>query len=188
MAPEEHVSQNHPQSANPQALPQPASWGVAGGRKNNRKMEMNDTAQVEAVVKEAPVPPRSPRPRAGGVTVCLARDEADISAMINLGRLLHAESHFRKHPYDETRLREFGRIGLSNGNPGLIVAERGGQMVGMAVVVMGEHFFSADKTATVQLLYVAPPARGGSAAPRGPASARWWAWRCAKACPSASAT
>lgn len=146
--------------------------------KNKREMEMNDTAQIEDVVKEAPVPtpsPRQPRTRAGGVAVRLARDEADIAAMISLGRLLHAESSFRKHPFDAARLLKFGRMALANGNPGLIAAERAGHMVGMAIVMMGEHYFSADKTATVQLLYVVPQARGGMAAVKLLRAIRSWA-------------
>ena len=87
-----------------------------------------------------------------------------MATMIALGRRLQAESRFRALPYDEARLQAFGRIGLAKGNPGLIVAERDGQMVGMAVVVLGEHFFSAAQTATVQLIYVVPEARGGMSA------------------------
>lgn len=104
------------------------------------------------------------RPRTGGVTVRLARDEADVAAMIRLGRLLHAESRFRALPLDDARMREIGRRGLANGNPASIVAEHDGQMVGMAIVALGEHFFSPSLAATVQLIYVAPQARGGAAA------------------------
>ncbi|MBI2236463.1 MAG: GNAT family N-acetyltransferase [Magnetospirillum sp.] len=49
-------------------------------------------------------------------------------------------------------------------NPGLILAERDGRVVGMAVVPLGQHVFSPALAATVQLLYVAPEARGGPAA------------------------
>lgn len=50
------------------------------------------------------------------------------------------------------------------GNPALIMAEREGRLLGMAVVMLGEHFFSPALAATVQLLYVAPAARGGRTA------------------------
>lgn len=116
-------------------------------------------------------------PSRPGVAVRLARDAADIETMIALGRRLHGESRFHALPYEETRLREFGRVGLANGNPGLIVAERDGAMVGMAVVVLGEHFFSAAQTATVQLIYVVPEARGGAAAVKLLRAIRTWSER-----------
>lgn len=100
----------------------------------------------------------------GGVKIRLARDEADTEAMIALGRLLHAESRFRHLPYDEARLREIGKMGLAKGNPGLLIAERGNKIVGMAVVMLGEHYFSQALAVTVQLIYVTPEARGGAAA------------------------
>lgn len=113
--------------------------------------------------------------KAGGVFVRLAHDEADIRAMIALGHRLHAESRYRALPLDDTRMLEIGRRGLANRNPGLIVAERDGQLVGMAVVTIGEHFFSPALTATVLLLYVAPEARGGAAAVKLLRALRRWA-------------
>ncbi|MBI5121423.1 MAG: GNAT family N-acetyltransferase [Rhodospirillales bacterium] len=108
--------------------------------------------------------PKPARLHLGGVTIRLARDDADTEAMIELGRLLHAESRFRHLPYDEARLRELGKLGLAKGNPGLLMAERGSKIVGMAVVMLGEHYFSKALAATVQLIYVTPEARGGAAA------------------------
>ena len=72
-------------------------------------------------------------------------------------------------------MREIGRRGVANGNPGLIVAERDGELVGMAIVVLGEHFFSPALAATVQLLYVHPKARGGAAAVKLLRGLRRWA-------------
>lgn len=128
--------------------------------------------QVAAVNKDAAAPAVSAvkdtavvAPRSGtGVTIRLARNETDIAAMVALGRLLHAESRFRVLPYDEARLWQIGRRGLANRNPGLLLAERDGRIVGMAIVVVGEHFFSAARTATIQLIYVHPDARGGMSA------------------------
>jgi GNAT superfamily N-acetyltransferase len=124
-------------------------------------VEPRMNAQAGAV-PGAPTPP--PQIRPGTVLVRLARDEADITAMIALGMRLHAESRFRDMPLDEKRLWAAGRRGLAEHNPALIVAERDGAIVGMAVVMVGEHFFSPVRTATVQLIYVAPQARGGSTA------------------------
>ncbi|MEO5338466.1 MAG: GNAT family N-acetyltransferase [Magnetospirillum sp. WYHS-4] len=109
------------------------------------------------------------------MTIRLARDAADVAAMIALGRLLHAESRYRTLPLDDARMQEIGRRGLANGNPGLLMAERNGEAVGMAIVVLGEHFFSPALAATVQLLYVTPAARGGPAAVRLLRALRRWA-------------
>jgi len=119
-------------------------------------------------------PPADARQARAGVSVRLARTEADIDAMVALGRLLHAESRYRAYPLDDARMREIGRRGLG-GNPGLIVAERDGRAVGMAIVALGEHFFSPALTATVLLLYVEPQARGGMAAVKLLRAVRRWA-------------
>lgn len=118
-----------------------------------------DAPAASAVIDSA-VAPRSKT----GVTIRLARSDADIAAMVALGRLLHAESRFHALPYDEARLWQIGRRGLANRNPGLLLAERDCRIAGMAIVVVGEHFFSTARTATIQLIYVHPEARGGMSA------------------------
>lgn len=40
-----------------------------------------------------------------------------MSDLASVQDVLHAESRLRVPPHDETRLREFGRIGLTNGSP-----------------------------------------------------------------------
>ncbi|TAN76894.1 MAG: GNAT family N-acetyltransferase [Magnetospirillum sp.] len=112
---------------------------------------------------------------AGGVHVRLAKTEADLRAMLDLGRLLHAESRYRTLPVDEARLLAMGRRALETRNPGLILAERDGRIVGMAVVALGEHFFSPALCATVQMIYVAPEARGGASAVKLIRGLRTWA-------------
>jgi len=97
-----------------------------------------------------------------------------MAAMIRLGRQLHAESRFRQYPYDEQRLAVMGRRSLSTSNPVGIMAERDGELIGMAVVTIGEHFFSATRTATVMLIYVAHNARGGVAAVKLLRAMRHW--------------
>lgn len=124
--------------------------GVIMGQKSKNN---NDTTRL---VKE---------PQASsGVIIRFAQTQQDIDKMIALGRRLHAESWYRDLPMDDARMQEIGRRGLAEHNPGLIIAERDGEMVGMAIVVLGEYYFSAVRTATVQLYYVVPEARGGSAA------------------------
>jgi hypothetical protein len=39
----------------------------------------------------------------GAIAIRPARDEADIAAMMDLGRVLHAESRYRAHPLDDGR-------------------------------------------------------------------------------------
>ena len=46
----------------------------------------------------------------GAVTVRLAKDEADTTAMIDLGRVLRAESRYRILPLDDTRMGKLGRL------------------------------------------------------------------------------
>lgn len=141
--------------------------GRAGGATDG---EGGDTAE------EGSSSARIPLSRtAGTVTVRLAHDAADVAAMIALGRLLHAESRYRTLPLDDSRMQEIGRRGLANGNPGLLMAERNGEVVGMAIVMLGEHFFSPALAATVQLLYVHPKARGGAAAVKLLRALRQWA-------------
>jgi Sortase and related acyltransferases len=120
-------------------------------------------------------PSSAVRPSPGRVAVRLARTEADIAAMIALGRELHVESRFRTLALDEDRMLAIGRRGLENGNPALMVAERNGEIVGMATVILGDYFFSPVRTATVQLLYVLPKARGGLAAVKLLRAIRRWA-------------
>jgi hypothetical protein len=48
--------------------------------------------------------PPAPVVLPGGVHVRLARDEADLRAMVELGRVLHAESRYRDLPVDEARM------------------------------------------------------------------------------------
>lgn len=111
----------------------------------------------------APKPVATQAAPSSPVIIRLAQNE-DFPAMMALGRLLHGESGFRALPMDETRMLEIGRRGLKDGNPGLFVAERNGEIVGMAIVVLGEYYFSPIRSATVQLLYVHPDARGSWAA------------------------
>lgn len=110
--------------------------------------------------------PRAPK---GAVRIRLAQTEDDIAGMIALGYRLHDESGYRTLPMDDARMQEIGRRGLKDGNPGLLIAEHDDgngklAMVGMAIVVLGEYYFSPVRSATVQLLYVVPEARGGWAA------------------------
>lgn len=123
------------------------------GRQNANGM---DVAARERARARRPASP-------GQVSVRLAASEADILAMIALGRAMHAEGRFKKFFYDETRLLAAGRAALKLGNPGIILAERNGELVGMATAVASEQFFSPAKVASLHLLYVRRDARHGRA-------------------------
>ena len=103
-------------------------------------------------------------PSKAQVSIRLAQNQDDIAAMMALGHMLHAESGYRSLPVVDERMAEMAERGLKDGNPGLFIAERNGQVIGMAVAVLGEYFFSPARTATVQMLYVHPDARGSWAA------------------------
>jgi GNAT superfamily N-acetyltransferase len=120
-------------------------------------------SKARAAGADAPRAPQAPA-KPGHVHVRLAASEADILAMIALGRQMHEEGRFKKFFYDEARLLTTGRAAIKNGNPGIILAERDGQLVGMATVVASEQFFSPAKVASLHLLYVRKDARRGRAA------------------------
>lgn len=131
--------------------------------------------EFDSPAKGATAPAAGGRAPQGRVSIRLAQSETDIQAMMALGRVLHGESRYRDLPLDDARMHEIGRRGLANGNPGLLMAERGDQLVGMAIVMLGEYYFSPARTATVQLLYVHPKARGGPAAVKLLRALRRWA-------------
>ncbi len=124
--------------------------------------------------------PSAKAAKPGRVAIRLATQEADIQAMIILGRQMHAEGRFKKFFYDEARLLTAGKAALKHGNPGIILAERigsqpGDQLVGMATVVASEQFFTPAKVASLHLLFVRKDARHGRAGVMLLAALRQWA-------------
>ena len=111
------------------------------------------------------------------VTVRLAQNQDDIEAMKAMGQTLHDESIYKTLPLDDGRMQEIGDKGLKEGNPGLLIAEKNGEAVGMAIVVLGEYYFAPVRSATVQLFYVIPEARGTWAAIKLLRALRQWAKR-----------
>jgi len=120
----------------------------------------------ERSAKSADPTAKSPKP--GHVAIRLASDEADIRAM-------HAKGRFKKFFYDEAHLLAAGKAALKHGNPGIILAERDGQLVGMATVVASEQFFTPAKVASLHLLFVRKDARHGRAGVMLLAALRQWA-------------
>jgi GNAT superfamily N-acetyltransferase len=68
-----------------------------------------------------------------------------------------------------------GKAALKHGNPGIILAERDGHLVGMATVVASEQFFTPAKVASLHLLFVRKDARHGRAGVMLLAALRQWA-------------
>lgn len=87
---------------------------------------------------------------------------ADIPAMIEMGWAMHQEApRYRSMQYDRAKLHALCTALLEPG--GMFVAEEDGRLVGMALVVIGERWFSADRYITDLVVYVAPEQRGGRA-------------------------
>lgn len=85
----------------------------------------------------------------------------DISAMVYLGELMHGESpRFSRCEYKPEKLVAMADHVLG-GNGVAFVVEVGGEIVGMMVGLVTEHFFSDVRIGTDLALYIAPEHRGG---------------------------
>lgn len=93
--------------------------------------------------------------------------EADIPALIAMGRKMHAESpRFKSLAFSAEKCEALIRRLLDPlpQPPGtVLVAVEGPQVVGMMGGFVVEHFFSHDRYASDLVVYVAPGHRGGSA-------------------------
>ena len=95
--------------------------------------------------------------------------EADVPAMVELGRRMHAESPtYRELSYSPEKAAALGlRVVGTLLNPGgALVAEVNGRIVGMLAGYVVEHWFSHDKVASDYVLYIDPEHRGGMTAVR----------------------
>ena len=91
----------------------------------------------------------------------------DISRMIDLGRVMHAESPtFSRMRFDADKLA--GTIASIIASPSgfAMVAEHCDQVVGGMLAVVSPHYFSPDLVACDLALFMAPNHRGGMAAVR----------------------
>jgi GNAT superfamily N-acetyltransferase len=90
---------------------------------------------------------------------------SDFAALVTMGEDMHDESpRFAGLGYSRERCFEL-LAGLSASPSGLVlVAEQGGELVGMVLGFVTRHFFSDDLTGSELVVYVTPHARGGSAA------------------------
>ncbi len=85
----------------------------------------------------------------------------DISAMVYLGEQMHGESpRFFRTPYKPEKLARLAEVVLGDNGIAYVV-EVGGEIVGMAIGLVTEHFFSDVRIGTDLAIYVAPEHRGG---------------------------
>ena len=104
--------------------------------------------------------------RGKGITIRLAECEADIDALVELGRALHAEDINSCHPYSAERVKKLGMraIGEDRGHYAVIVAEKEGQIIGLLLGHIAMLYYSEDVTASAMLFYVKPEWRNTTAA------------------------
>lgn len=90
---------------------------------------------------------------------------ADWPLLVAMGRDLREESpRFSPMDYDDNKVLDL-LAGLSAGPNGLVlVAEGASGPIGMLLGFVSEHFFGRSITASELVVYIAPHARGGSAA------------------------
>jgi GNAT superfamily N-acetyltransferase len=90
---------------------------------------------------------------------------SDVEAMIAMGRALHDESpRYRGMAYSPDKLRRLARRlagTLLAEDAAMFVAFEGDEVIGMAVPVIAERFFSDERYVTDLTLYVKPEHRGG---------------------------
>lgn len=85
----------------------------------------------------------------------------DVPRLVELGALMHAESRFTMLGFDPDKMARATAL-LVNSPDGLVlVAERGGRVVGGFLGCAEEHFFSRDKFAFDLATYIEPAHRGG---------------------------
>lgn len=101
------------------------------------------------------------------MTIRLMRDE-DVGRLIELGRLMHLESRYKHLDYSETKLAALADQILNDPSTwiALVYEDEHGDIPGMFVGYVTEHFFGYDKMSCDLLLYVRPDKRGSSIGPR----------------------
>lgn len=90
---------------------------------------------------------------------------SDAEQGIILGRVMHAESVYKKLPYDDVKIRKLVAGALASDDCFVRVAYDGTQkkIIGFMLGYVSEYFFCTDKIAQDMALFVEPNARGQSA-------------------------
>jgi GNAT superfamily N-acetyltransferase len=92
-------------------------------------------------------------------------EPADLPQMLELGRMMHAESSFKAIPYSEGRVLQLGGECLKEPDRYCcVVAVEDERLIGGMIGLRGLHFFSEVPYAADLALYVIPEKRGSSAA------------------------
>lgn len=86
---------------------------------------------------------------------------ADIIPLLNLGQLMHAESpRFQTRGWHRPKVTGLMDWLISNKDGLLLVAEKGGQVIGGALAMIHEDYFSLDRSACELAIFVHPDHRG----------------------------
>ena len=88
----------------------------------------------------------------------------DLPALLDMGRLMHAESYYGRFPYDAEKIEALLRV-LIDGEGCVFLYERDGRLIGYFLGMLGEHWFGHSTLACDLALYVLPDERGTLAAP-----------------------
>jgi GNAT superfamily N-acetyltransferase len=83
----------------------------------------------------------------------------DFSALLDLGRKMHAESRYREYSLDDDKLLQHFNAARANGF--LIVFERVGKVEAGFLAGIGEMWFGRDLAAFDLAMFVQPDRRGG---------------------------
>ncbi len=91
---------------------------------------------------------------------------SDIPVMTELGARMHLESSYRDFNYSAEKCFKLGHAIVNSNEYCGFVSEVDGEIQGMFIGVMFEHYFSDATLSTDLLLYVSPDKRGGMTAVR----------------------
>ena len=102
--------------------------------------------------------------------------ESDIPSVIVLGKAMHQESAYREMTFSEQKCRRLIDYLLSTTESFEVVAVNDtGELCGMMIAAMTQHYFSEDYFIQDYLVYVRPEDRGGTIASRLVAKFLEWA-------------
>lgn len=90
-------------------------------------------------------------------------EEKDLATCIHLGARMHEESDFRDMEYSPEKCAALGRQAMTDPDYVWLVAEDGGEIVGMFGGYVSETFFGHGRVACDYAAYVKPESRGGRA-------------------------
>lgn len=90
-------------------------------------------------------------------------EEKDLDRLVEMGKVMHAESKYSIYSFDEEKLRNYLFTCIWHDDGIALVAEREDKIVGGFVGWMSEQYFGYDKVAVDLALFVDPDKRGAMA-------------------------